>query len=92
MALEEPFRYSSWPVGEIEVGSTAAHDFEQAAELAYLAMYESQRPKEAFEDAMVAFRRAIEAAESDGDTGEARRLAERCDHVRAVYDSQFRWL
>ena len=71
---------------------TEADDFERAAELAYSAMYEARRPKEFYEDAMLAFHRAIDAAIRAGLAGKAARLAERRDHVRAVYDKQFRWL
>lgn len=65
-------------------------EFERQAEAAYDAMYDARRPKDAYEDAMDAFRRAIKAAEAAGETGEAKRLEARRDHVREVYRTQFR--
>jgi hypothetical protein len=72
--------------------SPGHHAFEQAAEDAYDDMYRQRRPKEAFEDAMQAFTQAIATALAAGQTDEAERLKARRDHVRAVYDSQFRWV
>ena len=65
-------------------------DHERDAEAAYDAMYDARRPKDCYEDAMDAFRRAIKAAEAAGEHGEAKRLEARRDHVREVYRKQFR--
>ena len=42
--------------------SESWRDHEHDAEAAYDAMYDASRPKDAYEDAMDAFRRAIKAA------------------------------
>ncbi len=67
--------------------------YEQLAEAAYDAMYDP-RPgmvaKMHFEDASMYFFRAAEAARSLGLTEDAVRLEQRRDHVRKVYNSQFR--
>jgi hypothetical protein len=64
--------------------------WERRAEQAYSEMYEARRAKEPYEDACVAFARAIEAAQRLGLAGEVERLTRRVDHIRAVYNSQFR--
>ena len=66
---------------------------EQLAEAAYDAMYDP-RPgmvaKMHYEDASMYFYRAAEAARSLGLNEDAIRLEQRRDHVRKVYNSQFR--
>ena len=53
-------------------------------------MYEARRAKEPYEDACFAFARAIEAAQGLGLNDEVARLNRRVEHIRAVYNSQFR--
>jgi hypothetical protein len=65
-------------------------EWERRAEKAYSEMYEARRAKEPYEDACFAFARAIEAAQRLGLTAEVERLTRRVDHIRAVYNSQFR--
>jgi hypothetical protein len=60
------------------------------AEAAYDRMYEATRPKDDYDDARVALRRAIDEAERLGLGDEAARLRARVAHIEAVYDSQFR--
>jgi hypothetical protein len=66
---------------------------ELLAEQAYAAMYEVpplRSPKDDYENACLYFHQAIEAARRLGLSSEVARLTQRRDHVRAVYDSQFR--
>ena len=65
-------------------------DWERRAEEAYAGMYEARRAKELYEDACFAFARAIESAQRLGLDDEVARLKRRVEHVRAVYNSQFR--
>ena len=65
-------------------------EWERRAEEAYAQMYEARRAKEPYEDACFAFARAIEAAQRLGLTEEVARLQRKVEHIRAVYDSQFR--
>jgi len=60
------------------------------AEDAYDKMYDARRPKDCYEAAVSGFAAAIAEAERLGLGDEVARLTERRDHVRAVYDSQFR--
>ena len=76
--------------GHAEAMSDDYAECERQAEAAYDAMYDARRPKDAYEDAIDAFRRAIKAAEAAGEMGEAKRLEARRDHVREVYRKQFR--
>jgi len=64
--------------------------WERRAEAAYSEMYEARRAKEPYEDACFAFARAIEAAQRLGLDEEVSRLNRRVEHIRAVYNSQFR--
>jgi hypothetical protein len=64
--------------------------WERRAEDAYSEMYEARRAKEPYEDACFAFARAIEAAQRLGLDDEVARLTRRVEHIRAVYNSQFR--
>ncbi len=61
-------------------------------EAAYTEMYDARRPKDCWEDASAAFRRAIELALEAGLQDEADRLQARLDHIKGVYDHQFRWV
>ena len=66
---------------------------EQLAEAAYDAMYDAHSDtlaKMHFEDASMYFYRAVEAARALGRSEDAVRLDQRRDHVRKVYNSQFR--
>jgi hypothetical protein len=63
---------------------------ESLAEQFYTAMYEARRPKDDYDDACLHFHLAIEEALRLGLGDEAARLTRRRDHVRAVYNSQFR--
>jgi hypothetical protein len=65
-------------------------EWERRAEAAYAEMYEARRAKEPYEDACFAFARAIEAAQRLGLHDEVARLNRRVEHIRAVYNSQFR--
>ena len=65
-------------------------EWERRAEEAYSEMYEARRAKELYEDACFAFARAIEAAQQLGLDDEVARLKRRVEHIRAVYNSQFR--
>ena len=71
-------------------GRAALDEWERRAEQAYSEMYEARRAKEPYEDACLAFARAVEAARRLGLDQEAERLTRRLDHVRTVYNSQFR--
>jgi hypothetical protein len=71
-------------------GWTELHEWERRAEKAYTEMYEARRAKEPYEDACFAFARAIEAAQRLGLAQEVARLTRRVEHIRAVYNSQFR--
>ena len=71
--------------------SGLAH-LEQVAEDAYSAMYDASDRSTAaarYSDAKDAFRMAIEVAQELGMIEDAKRLAERLDHVKAVFRSQF---
>jgi len=66
---------------------------ELLAEQAYAAMYDVpplRSAKADYENACLYFHQAIEEAGRVGLSGEVARLTQRRDHVRAVYDSQFR--
>jgi hypothetical protein len=65
-------------------------EWERRAEEAYAEMYEARRAKEPYEDACFAFARAIEAAQRLGLDDEVARLNRRVEHIRAVYNGQFR--
>ena len=65
-------------------------EWERRAEEAYSEMYEARRAKEPYEDACFAFARAIEAAQRLGLHDEVARLSRRVEHIRSVYNSQFR--
>ena len=71
-------------------GRAELAEWERRAEAAYSEMYEARRAKEPYEDACFAFARAIEAAQRLGLKEEVARLNRRVEHVRAVYNSQFR--
>ena len=72
---------------------TELRDHEQLAETAYHAMYDataSYMVKAHFEDACLHLVRSIAAARELGSLDDAARLELRLDHVRKVYDHQFR--
>ena len=71
-------------------GRAELAEWERRAEAAYSEMYEARRAKEPYEDACFAFARAIEAAQGLGLDQEVARLTRRVEHIRAVYNSQFR--
>jgi chromosome segregation ATPase len=71
-------------------GRAELEEWERRAEAAYSEMYEARRAKEPYEDACFAFARAIEAAQRLGLKEEVARLNRRVQHVRAIYNSQFR--
>jgi hypothetical protein len=66
--------------------------FEALAEEAYSTMYDTRdhNVKDCFDDALYNLSRAIDIARIRGLTDEAARLTKRSDHIRAVYNSQFR--
>jgi hypothetical protein len=61
------------------------------AEAAYDQMYDARHPKDEYEDASLYFDQAIREAQRLGLDDEVARLTARSDHVRQVYDSQFRY-
>lgn len=69
-------------------------DMEAKAEKAYDAMYDaaSHNVKDCCEDACLFLAEAITIANKLGLAEEAARLAARKDHIRAVYNSQFRYV
>jgi hypothetical protein len=71
-------------------GRADLDEWERRGEESYAQMYEARRAKEPYEDACSAFARAIEAARRLGLDQEVARLTRRVEHIRAVYDSQFR--
>jgi hypothetical protein len=71
-------------------GRAELDEWERRAEEAYSHMYQARRAKERYEDACFAFARAIEAAQRLGLDHEIVRLNRRVEHIRAVYNSQFR--
>lgn len=73
-----------------DVSRADLDEWERRAEAAYSEMYEARRAKEPYEDACFAFARAIEAARRLGLEEDVARLTQRVDHIRAVYNSQFR--
>jgi hypothetical protein len=69
--------------------------YEKLAETAYDAIYDAgpgRAAKPHYEDACLYFSRAIAAADQLKRPDDAARLRLRLDHVRAVYDGQFRWI
>jgi hypothetical protein len=71
-------------------GRAELDEWERRAEQSYAEMYEARRAKEPYEDACLAFARAIAAAQRLGLDQEVERLTRRVEHIRAVYNSQFR--
>ena len=74
-------------------GSAELARLEALAEQAYSAMYDVpplRSAKDDCDDACLYLQRAIETAGRLGLANEVARLRRRLDHVRAVYDSQFR--
>ena len=67
-------------------------DFERAAEVAYAGMYDAKPHgvKDCYDDAQLCFAHAIEAARLAGLVDEVERLKSRAEHVRNVYNGQFR--
>ena len=67
-------------------------DFARAAEVAYAGMYDAKPHgvKDRYDDAMLCFAHAIEAARLAGLVDEVQRLKSRVEHIRNVYDGQFR--
>jgi hypothetical protein len=60
------------------------------AEEAYDRMYDARRPKDDYDDASMYFSQATQEAQRLGLADEVARLTERSEHVRKVYNSQFR--
>jgi hypothetical protein len=71
-------------------GRAELDEWERLAEQSYAEMYEARRAKEPYEDACLAFARAIAVAQRLGLDQEVERLMRRVEHIRAVYNSQFR--
>jgi hypothetical protein len=63
----------------------------ERAEQAYGNMYESKRPKDDRDDALLFLSKAIGLATDLGLEVEAARLKERYGHIDKVFNSQFRW-
>jgi hypothetical protein len=70
----------------------AIAESERLADAAYAAMYDAKphNVKDCFEDALLHFGHAIEAAKLAGLADEVVRLTRRVEHVQDVYNSQFR--
>ncbi len=66
--------------------------FEALAEEAYTRMYDERdhNVKDCVDDALYNLARAIDIAEMRGLTVDLARLKKRRDHIRAVFNSQFR--
>jgi hypothetical protein len=66
--------------------------FEALAEQAYSTMYDTRdhNVKDCFDDALYNLGRAIDIAQMRGLDDDVVRLTKRRDHIRAVYNSQFR--
>ncbi len=66
--------------------------FEALSEEAYTRMYDTRdhNVKDCFDDALYNLDRALDIARMRGMSDEIARLAKRRDHIRAVYNSQFR--
>ena len=66
--------------------------FEALAEEAYTRMYDERdhNVKDCLDDALYNLARALDIAEMRGLTVDIARLKKRRDHIRAVYDGQFR--
>lgn len=66
--------------------------FEAMAEEAYTKMYDARdhNVKECVEDALYNLARALDIAEMRGLSDDVQRIKKRRDHIRAVFDSQFR--
>ena len=62
---------------------------ERRGEEIYDEMYETSSSRGYLSEIKECFNAAIDAAEADGLTAEARRLQARLDHIVAVYRSQF---
>jgi hypothetical protein len=62
---------------------------EQRGEEIYDEMYETSSPRGYLSEIKECFNAAIDAAEADGLSGEARRLQARLDHIVTVYRRQF---
>jgi hypothetical protein len=62
---------------------------ERRAEEIYDEMYETSSPHGYLSEIKECFNAAIDAAEADGLSGEARRLQARLDHIVTVYRRQF---
>jgi hypothetical protein len=78
---------------ERKAGIADAARLEALAERAYAAMYDVpplRSPKDDYDNACVYFQRAIDEARRLGLASEGARLTQRREHIRAVYDSQFR--
>jgi hypothetical protein len=66
--------------------------FEALAEEAYTKMYDERdhNVKDCVDDALYNLARALDIAEMRGLITDVERLKKRRDHIRAVFDSQFR--
>jgi hypothetical protein len=64
----------------------------EQAEKAYSRMYDSKRPKDDHDDALLFLSKAIGVARDLGLEKEASGLKERSGHIHEVFNSQFRWL
>ena len=66
--------------------------FEALAEEAYSTMYDTRdhNVKDCFDDALYNLGRALDIAQMRGLKDDVDRLRKRIEHIRAVYNSQFR--
>jgi hypothetical protein len=67
---------------------------EHLAEAAYASMYDAgpRGVKDCYDDARSHFTRAIDAARAAGLDADAQRLSLRLEHVKKVYNNQFRYV
>jgi len=70
-------------------GELPYKQLERRGEEIYDEMYETGRPHGYLSEIKECFEAAIDAAERDGFTKEARRLRARLDHIATVYRRQF---
>ena len=90
MAASERGRLLTKLAELIEKNADELARLETLAEQFYTAMYDARRPKDDYDDACLNFHLAIEEAKRLGLAEDIERLTRRRDHVRAVYNSQFR--
>jgi hypothetical protein len=87
----EPDNKAGRPYYDLRLAEEMRANVERA-EQAYDRMYDSRRPKDDHDDALLFLSKAIGFAADLGLEKEASRLEERYTHIHEVFHSQFRWL